>query len=363
MRLFLVRQGQAAPSPVLRGRSNRCAAYPIQYCLPVAGICHGDVAVNNYVRRTAFTLVELLVVIAIIGILVALLLPAIQAAREAARRSQCTNNLKQIGIAGQMHHDAKGALPAGLSVNIRSSGKEEDAYAWAVFLLPYLEEQAIYDAFEADHPNLPLPKCIRNNDPNQPVEWARQVISVFVCPSSQLPLHSVDASAPIIRGCSKCDYKGSSGDQDDGVLVQLRHSERNEGIKLRQITDGTSKTFLVGESSYYTRIGDPSGLLNPVIPGFGDLKYPLWVGAVFYDESSLAESNCSTPPNVRAADDAFYSDHTGMVQFVMVDGSVHSVSENIDMGAYVLMGVRDDGESQVVIDCSTTTPGMLGHGE
>src|SRR5262245_33762589 len=95
------------------------------------------------IARTGFTLVELLVVIAIIGILVAFLLPAIQAAREASRRSQCQNNLKQIGLAVQNHHDARRAFPMG------RDGWKQKAVSWAFFLLPYMEETAIYNSWHS----------------------------------------------------------------------------------------------------------------------------------------------------------------------------------------------------------------------
>src|SRR4051812_28344469 len=95
------------------------------------------------IARTGFTLVELLVVIAIIGILVAFLLPAVQAAREASRRSQCQNNLKQIGVAVQNHHDARRAFPMG------RNGMNQFAVSWAFFLLPYLQETAVYNSWNS----------------------------------------------------------------------------------------------------------------------------------------------------------------------------------------------------------------------
>src|SRR4051794_6965030 len=94
------------------------------------------------IARTGFTLVELLVVIAIIGILVAFLLPAVQAAREASRRSQCQNNLKQIGVAIQNHHDTRKVFPMG------RKGIDQKAVSWAFFLLPYMEETAIYNSWD-----------------------------------------------------------------------------------------------------------------------------------------------------------------------------------------------------------------------
>src|SRR5882724_8334995 len=100
--------------------------------------------IGSHVRRgSAFTLVELLVVIAIIGILVALLLPAIQAAREAARRTQCQNNLKQIGVAIQNHHDTRKVFPMG------RNRIDQFAVSWAFFLLPYMEETAVYNSWNS----------------------------------------------------------------------------------------------------------------------------------------------------------------------------------------------------------------------
>src|SRR6476661_9397727 len=105
-------------------------------------LCHRkEHAMRTRIARAGFTLVEVLVVIAIIGILVAFLLPAVQAAREASRRSQCQNNLKQIGVAVQNHHDARRAFPMG------RNGMNQFAVSWAFFLLPYLEETAIYNSW------------------------------------------------------------------------------------------------------------------------------------------------------------------------------------------------------------------------
>jgi prepilin-type N-terminal cleavage/methylation domain-containing protein len=323
---------------------------------------------------TGFTLVELLVVIAIIGVLVALLLPAVQAAREAARRSTCSNNLKQIGLAALNHHSAHGTLPPGLTA-VLVNGKEIDGYAWSVFLLPYLEQQAIYDAYKADLPNLPLPRCYRT-DPSDPVQWSQTVLPVYSCPSSRLPERSPGSIGPfnIILGCSKNDYKGCSGDQDDGALIQARFADvlglsGYVGFKLRQFTDGTSKTFFVGESSYYTRLSIEGGLTDPAIPGNSpgksdDRKFPVWIGAVNLDESNLAETNCETPLGVRARNDVFYSEHTGIVQFVYADGSVHPISEDIDIGTYILLGIRNDEQTDgFVVDCDNVTIGEIGGGK
>jgi hypothetical protein len=319
-------------------------------------------------------------VIAIIGVLVALLLPAVQAAREAARRSSCSNNLKQIGIAAHMYHDAYHTFPPGLTLVI-DGGVETDGYAWSVFLLPYLEQQAVYDAYKADLPNVPLPRGTRGTPSAPiPVEWARTVIPVYSCPTSRLPERSPGARTLgyILEGCGKSDYKGCSGDRDDGALIQASNADRvsggwealggEDGFELRQFTDGASNIFFVGESSYYTTLDVDGGIFDPAIPGRdgkdGDRKFPVWVGAVLLDESNLAETNCETPLGVRAKDDVFYSEHTGIVQFVYADGSVHPISEDIDIGTYILLGIRNDGQTDgSVVDCENLKPGDIGGGK
>src|SRR4051812_5542415 len=124
---------------------------------------------SSKIRRRAFTLVELLVVIAIIGVLVALLLPAVQAAREAARRMRCQNNLKQIGLASHNHHDIIGELPRAYS--------ETTGLSWHVYILPYIEQQALFNNFDLTTVNNTHTSTGRN-DPNGLV-----IVQAYQCPS------------------------------------------------------------------------------------------------------------------------------------------------------------------------------------
>ncbi len=201
-----------------------------------------------------FTLVELLVVIAIIGILVALLLPAIQAAREAARRSECMNHLKQIGLGIQNHHDAKKQFPMG------RNGRNQEAVSWAYFILPQIEEPALYDAFQ---------KGVRVDD-DKNSQTMRTPIAVYACPSRRSPAadrnFDNNNEAPPVdkRGVASLgDYAANAGleedtglEDDDWLDPQTRQIidislagpiYTGSKINARRVIDGLSKTLAIGE--------------------------------------------------------------------------------------------------------------------
>src|SRR5688572_17224372 len=169
--------------------------------------------------RRAFTLVELLVVIAIIGILIALLLPAIQAARESARRSQCSNNLKQMGLAIQLHHDTKGTFPTG------RNGTKQMSLSWAYFLLPHMEENAIHDAYDemerVDHPNN--------------ATTMRTPIDVYACPSrrhaaADRNFDNDDDPPQVVAAASLGDYAANAGLEEDSGMEGEDFLDRNRTI-------------------------------------------------------------------------------------------------------------------------------------
>jgi prepilin-type N-terminal cleavage/methylation domain-containing protein len=215
----------------------------------------------NQSRRIGFTLVELLVVIAIIGILVALLLPAIQAARAAARRTQCQSNLKQIGIALHSYHAANKEFPAGMQFDVPLPNQNPQAASsfkygpnWIINILPYLEEQSLYDSFHPDTFD-PTKKMYISHADNRKARGT--LIPTLLCPEdsgAEVPF----AGAPRIatqegdnwaRGNYACN-----GDNQDASTWPITKDPQKIGVlrinnktKISQVLDGTSHTILAAE--------------------------------------------------------------------------------------------------------------------
>jgi prepilin-type N-terminal cleavage/methylation domain-containing protein len=291
-------------------------------------------------RRPGFTLVELLVVIAIIGALVALLLPAIQAARETARRVSCGNNLKQFGLALTTYHDMHRVFPTG--VYGATTGPTEKGFGWGVTLLPHLELQPLYDQI---NPNF-QPDIFRSTfiASGAIIPGGDAVLDVFRCPSSELASHATDKLIPKYGiGYATSDYKGCSGLNDRGMFCTVAEciAAGNRYITVARVTDGLTKTIAVGESSYFK---------PPEVH-----KWPFWIGGVVDDESALFRTddrnilNCAIAYKSEAGfataldDECAFSWHLGGAQFVFGDGSVHFLSETISFEVYGYLGTKDDG--------------------
>jgi prepilin-type processing-associated H-X9-DG protein len=208
--------------------------------------------------------VELLVVIAIIGILASLLLPAVQAAREAARRTSCRNNLRQVGIGLLHYHDACAKFPIGCVEHRFTYGKKGRQLAWSATLLPYVELDSVYS-------QLDMSKGYDSVD-NQ--DGASKVLSIYICPSHPWPEKTYS-------GRGVCDYGGIFGEKlvctskcNNGVLVY------EKSFAIRQIADGTSHTLIVSEDNESTDMqwinGDnvlqQASLINQAAPGDNEIR-------------------------------------------------------------------------------------------
>jgi prepilin-type N-terminal cleavage/methylation domain-containing protein len=202
--------------------------------------------------RSAFTLIELLVVIAIIAVLLGLLLPAVQKVREAANRSQCSNNLKQLGLACHNYHNVYNALPYA-----RSGGRPQDN-SWAVLVVPFIEQDNLYKLFATPIPNgsggtYPMNPDSGLNDLNRSQFQATGALNaqvpIFYCPSRRKPPQLSENG-----GATYGNVQGACGDYgvvlgDDGLNNGAFHvnDAYAVGFRLTDVTDGTSNTFLVGE--------------------------------------------------------------------------------------------------------------------
>jgi prepilin-type N-terminal cleavage/methylation domain-containing protein/prepilin-type processing-associated H-X9-DG protein len=276
--------------------------------------------------RAAFTLVELLVVIAIIGVLVALLLPAVQAAREAARRTQCTNNLRQIGVAFHNFHDTHGRfMPLG-GANVNGS------WGWGAALLPYLEQDNMFKAIGSPDvtsvDSLAPGKLVPSNPTGQLGTLLQNRLNVFVCRSDPIMSPTNDNFG---------NYGASNYVVSEGVLTWAFIGTAPNwvvnppgNIRMANITDGTSNTMLVGERDRKLGVG----ALWSFRRGTGGT-----LGGAARERPNLPflgnrGSSCCGNDRVGTVDvcrrGGFSSQHPGGLNFVFCDASVRFINENLE---------------------------------
>lgn len=284
-------------------------------------------------QSTGFTLIELLVAIAIIGVLIALLLPAVQAARETARLSQCKNNLRQIGLAMHNFESSFGKLPPGYDYLSAPDGNAL-GYGWAAYILPQLEQQNVYDRID-----FKLPVYHANNQAAR-----EQHLRLLLCPSDDIsPLGFIEMGPDLFAmGCYVANF--GPPDLDEDQEQRLGVFSRNSKTRFREITDGLSSTLMVGERQ--------NGPFRAGIELNNHFEYETtWAGSVrdiddpTDDHGHMTLFQTGHTPNDPLSDDRDVSSfHRGFAQFLFCDGSVRSIAEEVDPAVYAAMGTRDGGE-------------------
>jgi prepilin-type N-terminal cleavage/methylation domain-containing protein/prepilin-type processing-associated H-X9-DG protein len=298
-------------------------------------------------KPKGFTLVELLVVITIIGILIALLLPAVQAAREAARRMQCANNFKQVGLALHNHESAKGKFPVGC---LYPGGE----FSWGTYILPYMEQQTVYDMydFKTAGANYVVPAVN--------MTASSTLISGFLCPTSPQGQEKVWVTgATVLPQVGRADMCGVADScfafssvpgpwpynprplgEADGIMAGV------EGCPIADIKDGTSNTLIVGE-----------------VTGKGPDTYVggIWAGDNFLSTVNGINSPACTAPGGNFPSGTaggiyamgFASFHPGGCHFLRADGSVSFLSQNVARNLLAALTTRNGPSSGNIADHPT----------
>ncbi|TWT92841.1 Type II secretion system protein G precursor [Botrimarina colliarenosi] len=344
----------------------------------------------------AFTLVELLVVIAIIGILVALLLPAVQAARESARRTQCVNNLKNLAIGLHNYHDTNGEFPPLVKTESPTVGVDTRlAPNWAILTLPFLEEQNLFDRFDLDVPNA---RISDGAGPDEAGDWSERgaELAVMLCPSD------LGAGNPFTGSVTRQGSGGIVSGSTDGNWARGNYglngiqfwpdswkdtdtegrpyaddwnvgvSSINKGLRIGQITDGTSKTLMVAElrvglvpedrrgvwamgmcgSSWHCRHAtNGSTTINDCVND-DDI---LMDGTVLSQNKPAFATECmSIGYNQRSGQSIVRSLHPGGVNAALADASVRFVSDFIESGVQPFQGSAASKIGGIATDGSTS---------
>lgn len=325
-------------------------------------------------RRVGFTLVELLVVIAIIGILMAMLLPAVQAARESGRRTQCQSNLRQLAQASLIHHDSQQSFPPGMYQLSFAAAPKYRGVSLFVKLLPFMDQVPLYDRWDQVDP--------LTNAAGGSGSLTATVMPGLVCASDTIPANPYDGGS---RWYGITSYGGNGGSRsydpqfasNDGVFGVIGPGSQTapdrRPVQIAEILDGTSNTFLFGERSHHdpnhdtfaANVTAPSGqFVNPIgsigwwapsggrLAG-GDVTMSAYAPINFRTPASHADGGSMVPPATDYNSYLYYNDrrvcafgsnHPGGANFVLGDSSGRFLNETISMTTLQRLAMRNDGQ-------------------
>jgi prepilin-type N-terminal cleavage/methylation domain-containing protein/prepilin-type processing-associated H-X9-DG protein len=313
-------------------------------------------------RKRGFTLIELLVVIAIIGILIGLLLPAVQKVREAANRAKCSNNLKQWGLAQHGYHDVNGTFPPGGRMDPAQSNWGDDRGTWIIYSLPYVEQDALFRLIPPLDSTVNAIGVARGNP-----AFLNAHISILKCPSDgdsrpdqanyagslgpqcAIGPCGVDPNQQFCQTAIGWGYTTSPDHGNSFTTGDIRGMYNRLGarINMAAMSDGTSNTILIGEvlpmqhdhyqgTSSWQNFNGGAAHVTTIIPINTQTKDTGWCSPALTTYSNWDVSW------------GFKSNHTGGANFVFGDGSVHFLPQSIDHKTYQWLGCRNDGGTPAI---------------
>jgi prepilin-type N-terminal cleavage/methylation domain-containing protein len=325
-------QGTVSAVDAIRAEKSACRKMKerLVFQQPIFPSTHsfreGPMLTRNLLYRRAFTLIELLVVIAIIAVLIGLLLPAVQKVREAAARMQCSNNLKQIGLAWHSYHDAQGHFPTA-----GDNGPDLVNYCcaaqpgfvshlnWTYHILPHVEQDAIH-------------RLVRSGSSANWGKLGQQITKTYYCPTRR--------SVRLYKNQAKSDYAASRGTGDNGVAQRVNLGRR---VTMLSVRDGTSNTLMLGETRVHLSYLESGGCC-------GDNENAYNSG---WADDVVRHGNVPPAPDIRdagipdnAPDGMFGGSHTGGFNGCLADGSVRFIRFTVSRLAFQRLNQIDDGQVQ-----------------